>query len=402
MIRRFGRLGWLLLPLLAACNLNASADVSSQPITGAPLMQIVSPLPNATYLEGVAVNIQALISNAGPDIDRVEISVDDTIIASLTQPNEAGAPAFSVTESWPAAGTGAHTISVVAVRGDGVASDPASVTFTIVNQVSQPQGQSVAPPNSNAPTSSSQSGSNTQAAPAQPSNTPAPTNSPQPQASNTPDVPMATFLTGVNVRRGPDTIFDPPIGSIAANDTSEVLAVNPARTWYKVKYYNGEGWVFGNLLTIAGGDENSLPIEAGPPTPTPVPPTATPVPVTATPQLNVNLVAGNVTTNPGTITCKETFQVFVDIANFGSTRSPGGEIRVRDEANGLRTETVGAFGEIDPGQTRNFGPIPLTVDTNHGVEHTLTVIVDSNNAIAELNEDDNRNNKKYTLQRGAC
>jgi hypothetical protein len=401
MRRHFGSLVWLLLPVLAACNLNATADVSSQPITGAPQVQIVSPLPNATYLEGVAVNIQALIRNAGPDIDRIEITVDDTIIASLTQPNESGASAFSVTESWPAAGTGAHAISVVAVRGDGVTSDPASVTVTIVNQVSQPQGQTQPTADSAAPAGGSQA-SNTPSAPAQPTDTPGPTNTPQPQASNTPDVPMATFLTGVNVRRGPDTIFEPPIGSIAANETSQVLAVNPARTWYKVKYYNGEGWVFGNLLSIAGGDENSLPIDAGPPTPTPVPPTATPIPVTATPQLNVNLVAGNIKTDPGTITCKETFKVFVDIANFGSTRSPGGEVRVRDESNGLRTETVGAFGEIDPGQTREFGPIPLTVDTNHSTEHTITVIVDSNSAIAETNEDDNRNTKKYTLQRGSC
>lgn len=402
MIRRFGRLAWLLVPVLAACNLNSTADVSNQPITGAPQVQIVSPLPNATYLEGVAVNIQALVTNAGPEIDRVEISVDDTIVSSLTQPNPSGAPSFSVTESWPAAGAGPHTITVVAIRGDGAASDPASVTMTIVNQVSQPQTQPQPTTDSGASSGSgqtgSQSGSNTQPVPAQPTDTPKPTDTPQPQPTATSDVPMATLLVGANVRRGPDTLFEPPIGSIAANDSVEVVAVNPDHTWYKVKYYNGDGWVFGNLVSISGNVDN-LPVDAGPPKPTL---TFTPVPATATPVVEVNLVAGNITTDPGSISCKQTFKVFVDIANFGSTRSPGGEIRVRDEANGLKTETSGAFGEIDPGQTRNFGPIPLTVDTNFDVEHTLTVIVDPNNAIPETNEGDNSNSIKYTLKKGSC
>jgi len=324
--------------------------------------------------------------------------VDDTIIASLTQPNPADAPSFSVTESWPAAGAGAHTISVVAIRNDGAASDPASVTMTVVNQVSQPQPTADSGASSGNTQTGGQSGGNTQPAPAQPTDTPKPTNTPEPQATATPDVPMATLLVGANVRRGPDTLFEPPMGSIAANATAEVLAVNPEHTWYKIRYYNGEGWVFGNLVSISGNVDN-LPVDVGPPKPTL---TFTPIPATPTPVVQVNLVAGSVTTKPGTITCKETFQVFVDIANFGSTRSPGGEVRVRDEANGLRSETVGAFGEIDPGQTRNFGPIPLTVDTNHSVEHTLTVIVDPNNAIAETNEDDNRSSKTYTLQKGSC
>jgi hypothetical protein len=153
-------------------------------------------------------------------------------------------------------------------------------------------------------------------------------------------------------------------------------------------------------MTVANGD--GLPVEVGPPTPSPTPVPPTPVPATATTQVNVNLVAGNITTDPNNITCGDTFKVFVDIANFGSNRSPGGSIRIEDSANGLVTSTDGVFGEIEPGDTRNFGPIPLTVDTNHGTEHTLTFIVDSGNQIAETDENDNRGNKKYTLRRGDC
>lgn len=400
MFRILTGLVWLLVPLLAACNLNASADVSTQAISGAPQVQIISPLANATYLEGVAVNIQALITNAGADIDRVEVSVDDTVVASLPQPNEAAAPSFSITQSWPAAGTGSHEISVVALRGDGSASNEATVSVSVINQAGSAQDDTPTPESTeDVQASASDDDDNGQAA-GPPTAEPEPTDEPEPEEPPTPDVPTATFLTGVNVRRGPDTVFDPPIGSFAANDTTEVLAVNPGGTWYKVRYYNGDGWVFANLMTVANAE--GLPVEAGPPTPTPIPPTATSIPATATPQTNVNLVAGNITTDPSDITCGKTFRVFVDVANFGSSRSPGGTVRIEDSSNGLVTSTNGAFGEIEPGDTRNFGPIPLTVDTNHGAEHTLTLIVDPDNQVAETDENDNRSTRTYRLQRGDC
>ncbi len=209
---------------------------------------------------------------------------------------------------------------------------------------------------------------------------------------------MATFLTGANVRSGPSTLFNPPLGGFAANDSTEVLAVNTAHDWYKVRYYNAEGWVYANLASISG-NVDSLPIDDGPPIPTL---TFTPVPPTATPNINVNLVAGNVTFDRSDITCGETFKVYVDIANFGETRSPGGSLDMVDTSNGLETRTQGVFGEIDPGQTINVGPIPLTVSTNFSTEHVLAVIIDPGNAISETNEGDNRGEKKYTLKKGGC
>lgn len=396
--------GWSLVLLLAlsACNLDMTPNNASLPITGAPVVQMVSPLPNAAYLEGVPVNIQALITNAGADIDRVDIAVDDVVVASLTSPNEAGAPSFSVAETWPAAGVGTHVISVTAVRGDGSGSDPESVTISVVSQITEPQTQSTQPDDDNDDDESANDNNQANGAQiqptARPTDRPEPTEPPAPTSTATPDKPMATFTTGVNVRRGPDTIFDPPIGSYAANDTAEVLAVNPERTWYKVRYYNSEGWVFASLMTVSG-DTSNLPVDAGPPRPTLTP---TPIPATATPEINVNIVAGNITTNPSDRECGRTFNIFVDVANFGQTRSPGGSISIEDSSKGLVTRTVGVFPEIDPGQTVNVGPIPLTVDTNWGEEHTLAVILDPNNQIPETNEGDNRNEIKYTLARGTC
>lgn len=400
----------VLLVLLAACNLNMAPDNTNLPITGAPVVQMVSPLPNATYLEGVPVNIQVLVTNAGADIAQVDISVDDTVFASVTEPNTAGAPSFSVAESWPADEAGTHTISVTAARADGTTSEAASVTISVVSQVSQPQGQATPQAtdtdNGDNGTADPAGGededddSQTQAQPtARPTNPPEPTDPPEPTNSPTPNVPMATFTTGVNVRRGPDTVFDPPIGSYAANDSAEVLAVSPDRAWYKVRYYNSEGWVFANLMTVSGNIDN-LPVDEGPPRPTLTP---TPVPATPTPQINVNLVAGNITTNPSERVCGETFRVSVDIANFGESRSPGGRVRIEDIARDQVVEsTEGAFGEIEPGQTINVGPIPITVVGFFEEQHTLRVIVDPGNSIPETNEDDNRNQITYTLRKGDC
>ena len=95
-----------------------------------------------------------------------------------------------------------------------------------------------------------------------------PTNTPIPPTSissltPTPGQPLATFNQGVNVRLGPGLEFDPPIGAIAAGQTAELLARSHAGDWYKVRYADGEGWVFADLVTVTG-DISGLPIELWP------------------------------------------------------------------------------------------------------------------------------------------
>lgn len=388
------------LLMLAACNLNNQDGNTVQTISGVPQVRIASPIPNATFLEGVPVNIQAMISNAGTDISRVEIAVDQTVIATLDAPNTAGAPSFSITQSWTTAGVGSHTLTITAFRQDGSANDPTSVTISVVNQA----GQSSTTDETEEPAGGSNLTNDTPAPQVTqaPTNTPEPSNTPEPEATDTPSVPMALFTTGVNVRRGPDTVFEPPIGSFAANQSAEITGVNPSRTWYKVKYYNSEGWVFANLMTTSG-DVSNLPVDAGPPTPIPATATFTPVPVTATPVTNINLVAGNIRLDPGQPTCKQTFSISVDVANFGTTAYGGGVlVAIEDSANGAVTRTEGAVPAIQPGQTVSVSGIRLTVDTNFGVEHTIAAIIDPSGQVAETNEGDNRRELKYTLQKGSC
>lgn len=391
---------WLLVALLAACNLNTSPDGDSinTVISGPPQVRIAAPLPNATYLEGVIVTIQALVTNAGPDLSRVEVARDNSLLAERSDPNPSGALSFSVAETWRAEGPGPHTITITAFRADGTASAPASVTVNVVSQGSSLQTQTPTEASGGAAATA------TTAAPRATNTAAPPTDPPAPAATATPSTPRATFNVGVNVRRGPDTSFEPPIGSFAAGDSTDVLAVNPARTWYKVRYWNGEGWVFSSLMTLSG-DVSNLPVDAGPPTPTPVPPTFTPIPATPVPQTNINLVAGNITLDPGQPRCRETFQIYMDVANLGTQASPGGLIDVRNvhvASNTVTQSTQGAFPEIQPGQTVRVGPIPFTESTFFEEDHRLELRIDPNNQVPETNENDNQNSITYRLQKAGC
>ena len=392
--------GLVLLLLLAACNLSTQPDPASQALAGVPAVQILAPLPNATYLEGVTVNIQAQIQNAGPDVARVDFAVDNQVFASLSDPNSTGASVLSVSESWVSSGTGAHSLSVSAVRGDGSFSVPVSVTVTVVGQVSQPS-QGVSGTTSGGGAGSGDAGQQ----PPEQSREP---DRPAPEPEPTSDKPMARFLRGANVRSGPDTRFAPPIGSIAAGDQAELLAINIHKTWYKIKYYNGEGWVFGSLLEVSGNVDD-LPVVYGPPLPAP-----TAIPVTAVPPtavLNVNLVAGNMRHNAGrTITCNSGFRVEVDVANVGSTRSPGGNVRFLDYATKrdggrlepqLEAEVIGTFPPIEPGQTVGASA-SITVGFHHGESHILWAYVNHDNSVPEADKGNNVNHFTYTLQRGDC
>jgi hypothetical protein len=367
------------------------------------VVQLAAPLPNATFREGVAVNIQALISNAGPDIDRVEFLVGEEIIASLDSPNAAGAASFSLSQPWQPPAAGQYTLSVIAFRADGSSSQPTVVTVTVVG--TQPTATNTVTGSGSQTQPTQASGGQTQpTSQAAPTDPPPPTEPPPPAASPTPNKPTATFLQGVNVRSGPSTLFNPPIGSFATGQSTDILGRTPAADWYKVRYYNGEGWVFGSLITVSG-DDTQIPVDAGPPPPTltPIPPT--PVPVTATPQTNVNLVAGLIRLNPAQPRCNETFQITVDIANFGTQASTGGSLSVVDVrvADGSQQgATSGAIGAIQPGQTLNSGNIPLTVSTHHSQDHRIVVVVDPNNVIAETNENDNRSEWTYSLVKGNC
>lgn len=416
-LRSFVRCRWngalALLFALTGCSLSfAPAELPAPVFEGPPVVQIISPPANGTFREGVTVQVQALISNAGPNIDRVEVAIGTTIIATLANPNEDGAPAFSITQGWPAAAPGVYEVNVTAFRDDGSSSAPASVAFTVVGaaEATDEPLETPATAEVGAPTATT-TPQPTREPVAQPA---APTQPPAPPPTPTSSAPMASFAQSINVRRGPGTIFAPPIGSFAAGQTTEILAVNPARDWYKVRYLGGEGWVFAGLTTVSG-DISALPVDPGPPVPTAPPATAVPPPVVqpvdpvAPPPpvggSQANLVAGIVELTPGQPQCNQTFQIGFDVANLGSEPTArSGTVLVQSIHVGtgqVQQETIGGFPVLQPGETFRVVMF-LTVSTYYNEEHRLVLTIDPNNEIPETEIGDNRRELSYVLQQGSA
>ncbi|MCA9912315.1 MAG: SH3 domain-containing protein, partial [Anaerolineae bacterium] len=271
--------GWRLIALLglllfsASCGTAAPAEEETI-TTGAPTVQISSPLSGDVYREGVGVNILVRVENAGADLARVAIQVDGEIVGEAVQPDLGSAQTITIRNGWPATGVGGHVITAVASRADGTSSEPASVSISVVanDVVSAEEEATQAPTQAAAPTDAptqqaagqgDQSSQQVQPTTAAPTDTLAPTDPPAPTATATPANPQIRVTTGANVRSGPGVNFEPPIGSLAAGATADILAVHTSGTWYKIQYYNGDGWISSAVVEVTG-DIAGLPREAGP------------------------------------------------------------------------------------------------------------------------------------------
>lgn len=405
-----------LLFFTSACSQATSPQETITPFDGAPQITIASPLEGDTYQAGVGVNILLRIDNAGEDIARVAIEVDETIIGEIAMPNENGDASFTVSSGWIANGDGAHTISAVASRSDGSRSD-ASVTINVLAIQSDAESQTADDPDNAQDTTvqviptleatavlpqatdSAPQAVDTKAAPPTdaPTQAPAATNTSAP--TNTPARPQVRITQGANVRSGPDTAFAPPIGSLAAGTTSDILAVNPSRTWYKIRYYNGDGWV-SSLVAEVVGDLSGIPVEVGPPTPIAV--TATPIP-TATPSTAPDLIIDAAQSNfAPAFSCGNTTQINITVVNRGSAPSAGTNIVIEDiQPNGSVGETTQTVvGALQPNQNAT-AVAQLTVSTFVLEKHTLRVRVDGNNSVAESDENNNTWQIDYVLDRSS-
>lgn len=413
----------LIAALITGCSLNnAVGGTESMTISGAPSVRLVSPQPNAAYLEGVAVNIQALITNAGADIDRVEVAVDNQIAAALPDPNTSDAASFSIAHTWTAAGVGTHTISVTAFRADGSSSDPVSANINVVAQGAAAQPTTVvnvqptSVSNNPAPTATVEDAPAMTRAIAQggqtiTTNTPRPTTAAvnsAPTATTTPNVPMASFAQAINVRRGPGTNFEPVIGVVQPGQNIEIIGINPARSWYKIRFGTpGEGWVFAQLTTVTG-DTTNLPVDVGPATPippTPVPVLPSAIPATAAPQSSADLVVGILELIPGQPRCGETFSIGLDVANLGTTPTSASStvdvIDYRAADNSQQGNTVGGFPVLQPNQTFRV-IMQLTISTHYAENHRLVLTVDPQNVVPETDNSNNVRDVTYLLERGNC
>lgn len=401
---------WLLLALIAVAGLAActpgDAPAEDETFEGPPVVRILSPSPDAVYLEGASVNILARVENAGPDIGRVELLMNGVNIGT-TDASAQTAPAFSIESGWPATITGSYTLTVTAFREDGTASEPASVNFEVRSSViapTQPGGDAQTTPVSQQTQTGPQPDTSVTIPPLQPQNTQTPTPtatattpaaSPTPQASATPSFPTVRVQQGANIRSGPNVAFDPPIGSLAAGEVRRILARNPDNSWYRIEVFNSSGWIFSQLVEVSG-DVSGLPVE-NPPTPVP-PPTATITPVPA--QVDLSIV--NWSTAPSPQVCNQPATTTITIANSGSSPSAQTNVRLDDLFNGQVQATSSAtVPPLQPGENVTV-QITLTVSTFFLQGHTVRAVVDPDNVVPETNEGNNSRQFDYVLQQGSC
>ena len=63
--------------------------------------------------------MQARVENAGPDLARISVLLDDALLGEKVNPNETNAAVLPLTIDWPTSNEGEFIISVLAERGDG-------------------------------------------------------------------------------------------------------------------------------------------------------------------------------------------------------------------------------------------------------------------------------------------
>jgi hypothetical protein len=148
-------------------------------------------------------------------------------------------------------------------------------------------------------------------------------------SSPTPCVPTVVANSPINVRSGPGTAYDPPIGSLPQGGSAGVAGKSDDGTWWYIDFpagAGGHGWVSGSVVT-ASCIPTSLAIIAAPPLPTAKPPTPTEVPtevptVVAKPDLYVS----EYTWSPVPPHMNNSFHVRVGVYNQGN--APAGAFTV--------------------------------------------------------------------------
>ncbi|MDD9955677.1 MAG: SH3 domain-containing protein [Anaerolineaceae bacterium] len=218
--------------------------------------------------------------------------------------------------------------------------------------------------------------------------------------------PAVTARVNANVRSGDSTRFR-IIGVLSNGASAPALGISSRGSgWFHIELSDGRlGWISPTVVNASGavGDLQQVVPPALPPPPPPPP---------AVPGGDVDLVAGFVRHNSpnGVIVCGIGFQVEVDVANFGTTPSPGGRVRfldygLRDDGarrDDVAQEAIGEFPPIQPGQTVG-ATAWLTISRHVNSNHVIYAQVNFDNAIPERTlANNNTEMGLYKLDRGNC
>lgn len=123
---------------LAGCNLSTGTPTPTVP-PNIPVTQFQLPANGASFVEGTEVDIQIVAQDdIGDGITRVELFVDDQSYQQGRPVVSSAVPVFVVDMNWLARGIGMHSLSAVAYRADGAASDPATIRILVIPEGATP------------------------------------------------------------------------------------------------------------------------------------------------------------------------------------------------------------------------------------------------------------------------
>ena len=385
------RLALILVTLVCSgCNLGFTGEGAPTTFEGPPLIKIVAPVPNQTFLVGATVIVQARVENAGPDLARVSVLLDDALLGEKVNPNETNAAVLPLTIDWPASNTGEFQISVLAQRGDGeVAREDVNILVIAESSAESSTTGGTARQEADSPEPRDATADRQQDAAADGEQPPAPTEAER--AVTGASRVAGTMTQPARIRIGPGATYD-LVGNLDENLEVMIVAVNPAREWYRIAYNDlSDAWVYAEFVQPAE-DTSGLPIETGPPMPA---------------EQGVNLVVIDVQLAPP-IVCNQQTTARARIRNDGADEAGNvawviaEPVLISDGSSLLENPPLAYLKtlEADEEDTVEF---PLTLTTHAGQEQFIRVVVDSGNHLPETDETDNsRNSASFILQPGDC
>jgi Bacterial Ig domain len=117
--------------LLTACNLSTTPPTPT-PSRSVPVIEFEYPSNGSSVVEGSDLSVRLLARDETSGIVRVELLADDMIIQDSEPADAQAVPIYRVDMNWLALGTGRHTLSAIAYRADGTASDVALITLEVI------------------------------------------------------------------------------------------------------------------------------------------------------------------------------------------------------------------------------------------------------------------------------
>ena len=351
--------------LCAGCNLGVTGEGASATFEGAPIIHIAAPAPDQVFLAGATVIVQARVENAGADLARISVLLDDALLGEKRNPNETNAAVLPLTIDWNTSNAGEFKISVVAERGGGVFARE-DVNIRVIEEADQ---------------------------------TTRPMDSAQERPESTDDetqgdesAPVAgLMLQPARIREGPGAAYD-LAGNLDENVEILIIAVNPAREWYRIRADDqAEAWIYAEFARAAA-DVSRLPVESGPPLPD---------------AGGVNLVALEVRIEPP-IGCGEEATVLARIRNAGAVASQSvawviAAPMLTSDGSSLDEDPPLAYLKALEAEEEDTIEFSMTLTARVGDEQFIRVVADSGNHLAETDETDNsRDSPPFILQPGVC